>query len=179
MFVFTFPRNFPALVAVSLLSTERYSSLTLTRAPLRFLPACEVDKFYSQGSLYTFTHPKMLFASKLPLTHHILVFFFCLNVSVSVLSCPLAAVQPGNLLFLNFLLGSGESTSEECISHKLNSTIAEACPFRGDVLEQTVFHLSRRLWRLALPDSRHTLTHTLSHTHSHRGSPLVEKCKCS
>lgn len=142
MFVFTFPRNFPVLVAVSLLSTERYSSLTLTRAPLRFPSACEVDKFYSKVSLYLYTPKKAICLQTASHPPHLsfLSEFECFCLVRLWPPC-----KPGNLLFLNFLLRSGESTSEECISHKLNSTIAEACPFRGDVLEQTVFHLSRRL----------------------------------
>ena len=82
VFVFTLPRNFPVLVAVSLLSTERYSSLTLTRAPLRFLSACEVDKFYSKVSLYTFTHPITLCLQTASHPSHLS--FSCLNFSVFV-----------------------------------------------------------------------------------------------
>lgn len=118
-------RNFLLLVAVSLLSTKRYYSLTMTCALVGFLSLhvrwTSLFEAFAHVSLYLYTFQDSLPPNCLSPVDICLFLSFFSNIRSPQ---SLAAVQPGNLLFLNFLGRSGESTSKECISHKLNSTIA-------------------------------------------------------
>lgn len=114
--------NFLLLVAVSLLSTKRYYSLTMTCVLVGFLSLhvrwTSLFDALAYVSLYLLYIPGP-FASKLPpICSFLLVFFF------KVIHSLWPPRSLGILLYPNFLGRSGESTSKECIRHKLNSTIA-------------------------------------------------------
>lgn len=100
------------LVAVSLVSTEGYHTLTVTRACLigSAVSACEVDKFIWSPSITC------------------RLFYMQLTTTSSFRSPSETAPHPVQAwtfaLPLTFSRGQGELTFKECASHKLNSTIA-------------------------------------------------------
>lgn len=114
--------NFLLLVAVSLLSTKRYYSLIMTCALLGFLSLhvrwTSLFEAFAHVSLYLYTFQGSLPPNCLSPVDFLSAFLM-LDTHRLWPPCSL-----GIQLFLNFLGRSGESTSKECISHKLNSTIA-------------------------------------------------------
>lgn len=136
-------------VAVSLLSTERYHSLTMTRVLVGFL------SLHVRGQVYV----KLSLVSRSPLLHftassasdqtpaEFIIGFFVSFPSISISNTPQSLWPPraalGICSSLTFSGRSGELTSKECISHKLNSTIAGLVHLEEMHLNRHFFHLSR------------------------------------